>query len=298
MQSAVRFIIERRPYLSPIPIAISFLLGLIFRPFLFLTTSMVAFVALCCDTKEVVKMVVGSLVIVAFFSFLFAFGLSFFVLALGLWLPVALAAIIHKNYRNFFYSLSLVTAIIFLYLSVFRLSVDNVDMFWLGLVKNFFDKLRVNNLNLSDAELEVISGQIHLWSIVLMQLFFTGSLILSRWYQSKLYNPGGFSKEYFLLKIPRSFAFLLLIYLLLNVSNILPNEQFGIFGDISVLIMGLYFFQGISVIHSTGREKQVATGWFSALYFLLFLLPQFVGLFIIVAGILDSFISLRNDAGI
>ena len=75
------------------------------------------------------------------------------------------------------------------------------------------------------------------------------------------------------------------------------HTEFGIFGDISVLIMGLYFFQGISVIHSTGREKQVATGWFSALYFLLFLLPQFVGLFIIVAGILDSFISLRNDAG-
>lgn len=294
MQRIVRLIVERRPHLSTIPIALSFLFGLFFRPFMLMTTVTVAFVALCCGRTMTVKAIVGSLVLVSFFSLIFSLGLPYLILALSLWLPMSVSAIVHRNYGNFCFSLLAIAVFVFLYLCLFRVSVESVDSFWLGKVSNFLSKLPVNELNLTESEIALISSQVHLWSIVLFKLFLVGSLLVSRWYQSKMYNPGGFSKEFLSITFPKFFAIVLLLCLLINVSEIMPAEQSGIFGDVSILIMLLYFFQGLSVIHFRGREKNLAAGWFTALYFLILLLPQFVGLIIIVTGAMGSFVNLKN----
>ena len=56
--------------------------------------------------------------------------------------------------------------------------------------------------------------------------------------------------------------------------------------------MGLFFF--MASVHFTGRENKLAKGWFTALYFLILLLPQIVGLVIIITGIIDCFINLKS----
>ena len=134
----------------------------------------------------------------------------------------------------------------------------------------------------------------HIWSILLVQFFLITSLLLSRWYQSKLYNPGGFSQEFLSFKLPKSLAILLTFFLLLNASELLGTAKFSVLNDISLMLMGLFFFHGLAVIHFTGRENKLAKGWFTALYFLILLLPQIVGLVIIIIGILDCFINLRS----
>ncbi len=294
MERSVRFFIERRPFLLPLPIALSFLLGLMIRPLLFFNTTMISLIALTCNRKEVSKAIAGSLVVVAFFSFLLSLGPSSLLFALGLWVPAAIAAGLHREYRDFYYSFLSITVFVFLYLGIFRLSVDSVELFWVDRVSTFLSGLPVNELNLSETELEMVSNQVHIWSILLVQFFLITSLLLSRWYQSKLYNPGGFSQEFLAFKLPKSLAILLTFFLLLNASEIFGTEKFSVLNDISLMLMGLFFFHGLSVIHFTGRENKLARGWFSALYFLILLLPQIVGLVIIITGILDCFINLRN----
>ena len=75
MQRIVRFFIERRPFLLPLPIALSFLLGLLVRPLLFFNTTLISLIALSCNRKEVSRAIAGSLVVVAFFSFLLSLDL-------------------------------------------------------------------------------------------------------------------------------------------------------------------------------------------------------------------------------
>ena len=294
MQRIVRFFIERRPFLLPLPIALSFLLGLLVRPLLFFNTTLISLIALSCNRKEVSRAIAGSLVVVAFFSFLLSLGPSSLLFALGLWLPAAIAASLHRQYRDFYYSFLSITVFVFMYLVLFRLSVDSVEFFWVDRVSTFLSGLPVNELNLSEAELEMVSNQVHVWSILLAQFFLINSLLLSRWYQSKLYNPGGFSREFLSFKLPRSLAILLMSFLLLNASELLGSGKFSVLSDISLVLMGLFFFHGLSVIHFTGRENKLAKGWFTALYFLILLLPQIVGLVIIITGIIDCFINLRS----
>tara|TARA_A100001011_G_scaffold393647_1_gene484036 strand:- start:6265 stop:7161 length:897 start_codon:yes stop_codon:yes gene_type:complete len=294
MQRLVRLFIERRPFLSPFPIALSFLLGLMIRPLLIFNASMISLVALSCDRKEVSRAIAGSLVIVAFFSFLLSLGPSTLLFALGLWLPAASAAVLHRAHRDFYYSFLTLTVFVFIYLCFFRLSVESVQIFWTDRVTTFLSNFPVTELNLSEAELVIVSGQVHIWSILLIQFFLISSLLISRWYQSKLYNPGGFSQEFLSFKLPKFLALLLTSCLLLNVLEFLGPRDFSVLGDISVMLMGLFFFHGLSVIHFTGRENKLARGWFTALYILVLLLPQLVGLVIIITGILDCFINLRN----
>ena len=294
MQRPVRFFIERRPFLSPFPIALSFFLGLRMLPLLFFNAAMISLIALCCDRNQILKAFAGSLVVVAFFSFLLSFGSLTPLVALGLWLPAACAAILHRDHCDFYYSFLSITGFVCVYVFCFRLSVGSVEIFWMDIVTPLFSKPPLNELNLSDAELAMVGSQLHMWSILLIQFFLISSLLLSRWYQSKLYNPGGFSQEFLSFKPPKFLAILLVVCLLLNALEFLGPQEFNVLGDISVLFMGLFFFHGLAVIHFTGRENKLARGWFTALYILVFLLPQLVGLVIIITGVLDCFINLRS----
>ena len=64
-----------------------------------------------------------------------------------------------------------------MYLVLFRLSVDSVEFFWVDRVSTFLSGLPVNELNLSEAELEMVSNQVHVWSILLAQFFLISSLL-------------------------------------------------------------------------------------------------------------------------
>ena len=127
---------------------------------------MVSLIALCCNRKEVSRAIAGSLVVVAFFSFLFALDLSL-LCCVGIVVAGSIAAGLHRQYRDFYYSFLSITALFLCILSSFRLSVDSVEIFWVDRVSTFLSGLPVNELNLSDAELAMISNQVHIWSILL-----------------------------------------------------------------------------------------------------------------------------------
>ena len=145
-----------------------------------------------------------------------------------------------------------------MYLGLFRLSVDSVEFFWVDRVSTFLSGLPVNELNLSEAELEMVSNQVHVWSILLVQFFLINSLLLSRWYQSKLYNPGGFSREFLSFKLPKSLAILLMFFLFLNASELLGTGKFSVLSDISLVLMGLFFFPW-SLCHSLHWKRKQAS---------------------------------------
>lgn len=120
-------------------------------------------------------------------------------------------------------------------------------------------------------------GAFHVLSIV-------GSLILARWWQAMLYNPGGFRAEFHALRFdPR--AMLALVGLLaLGMSGALPGQGWGMLFTIPPL------FGGLAAMHGVVGVKKLGAHWLALGYLTLVLMyPGIVAL-----GLMDSVFDFRK----
>ena len=109
-------------------------------------------------------------------------------------------------------------------------------------------------------------------------------LMLARWMQASLYNPGGFQKEFHGLRIELKVALLLLgLMLLANFGVLVPSAW--------VLYLAVpLMFSGLALIHAVVAKKKLSTMWLTALYVLL--LP-FVMQLIVLLALVDSWYDFR-----
>ncbi len=115
---------------------------------------------------------------------------------------------------------------------------------------------------------------------ILMSTFF------ARWWQSKLFNPGGFRKEFYDLRIP---VLTLPVFIIALIMVSVINEPWqDMFKDILVVLVFMYLIQGISFAHRTVDKLKLSVSWLIFLYCLLMLIPQ-MGLLIACLGIVDVF---------
>lgn len=117
------------------------------------------------------------------------------------------------------------------------------------------------------------------------------SVLCARWWQSKLFNPGAFRKEFYALRLP---------VFILPVSGIIAVLVFaitgplqGMFRDILVLLLFMYLVQGISSVHRNVDKYKISSAWLVSMYILLIVLPQ-MGLFIACLGVTDVYLCWRK----
>ena len=110
-------------------------------------------------------------------------------------------------------------------------------------------------------------------------------LMLARWMQAALYNPGGFKKEFHGLRIERNVALLLLgLMLLANFGVLVPPSS------VLYLILPL-MFSGLALIHSVVAWKKLSTMWLTALY--AFLMLPVVAQLLVLLALIDSWYNFR-----
>ena len=114
---------------------------------------------------------------------------------------------------------------------------------------------------------------------------------LSRWWQSTLFNPGGFRTEFYALRLPSAIIFLSLTGIILL---LISGGQQGSSGlDILVVVIYLYLFQGLASVHRIVAARSMPQAWLVAMYILLLLfMPQAV-LIVATLGLVDSWINRR-----
>jgi hypothetical protein len=121
----------------------------------------------------------------------------------------------------------------------------------------------------------------------MLQMFAIGALLLARNWQSKLFNPGGFSSEFQSLVLPIWYVLVVGLVLAVGTSS---AEQVS---WISIVLVPL-FFVGVSVIHAVVAIKQLSSQWLMAFYIsLLFFLPYMYALLIFIA-LLDMLFNIRK----
>lgn len=114
------------------------------------------------------------------------------------------------------------------------------------------------------------------------------SLLIARWCQSAVYNPGGFQVEFHGFTISSKVAVILLAIFL--IGRLIP-EGYQLWADLALLP---FLIAGIALFHSTVKLFGLGSQWVAFLYVGLIFMGKPVILLLVGLGLADSLIDLRS----
>jgi len=110
-------------------------------------------------------------------------------------------------------------------------------------------------------------------------------LMLARWMQATLYNPGGFKQEFHQLRIKQKIALSLMVVMLLaNFGVVIPSTW------VLYLILPM-LFSGVALIHAVVAQKKLSSMWLVVFYAVI-MLPLVVQMVVLLA-LIDSWYDFR-----
>ena len=138
--------------------------------------------------------------------------------------------------------------------------------------------------NLGNLIAPVLNGLI----AALLQVVSVAALMLGRYWQAALYNPGGFGSEFRAIRIPLWPAVLLLACMLIG-----PN-----FGPQMAMLTPLcsvpLVFAGLALMHGLVKAGKLGKFWLVGMYVTLVLFMQLIYPLLVVLAIVDSLIDFRG----
>lgn len=115
------------------------------------------------------------------------------------------------------------------------------------------------------------------------------ALVLARWWQSLLYNPGGFQREFHRIRLSPMLSMGLVGTIVL--FFVLNDPAFGRW--IPLLTVPLVV-SGVSIVHWVVAKRALSGGWLVMFYLLLVFLIQLAYPLLVSVALLDSWMNLRQ----
>ena len=114
------------------------------------------------------------------------------------------------------------------------------------------------------------------------------SLLLSRWWQALLFNPGGFQEEFHSLRLSNQLAVAVLIAVVAGFY--LPTE-YRPWAQLAAIPLLL---SGVALIHHVVKTLQLGSQWLMLMYFGLFVFSPTTGALLVGLAFSDSMLNLRS----
>lgn len=211
-------------------------------------------------------------------------------MVLGVWLPVTLcAASLHYSHSQ---AKMLLTAagIAAAYIALLHIMLGDLTEWWRSqllppLEQALQGRSDITAEQLLEGMMPFINGMVAAGLVFSLGI----SVMLGRWLQAMLFNPGGFGEEFRSLILPRWLV--VATVAALAGAILLEGSIAGWLRDLVFITMTLFLFQGLALCHLQVKVRGWAVHWLWLLYALLVLLPQFV-LFVASMGLADAW--LRN----
>ena len=259
--------------------------------------SIVALVAMRIGWLSGLKLALTSVIFFCLFQFfmtgytpLTALYISVIVLGLPVLLGVAL-----DSSSNQALPLLIVASGLILFSLAFRILTGDADQFWFQQINPILNALQeANGPILSEQAVVQISSQMHHIFLVLIFLFYTAIIFLARWWQAELYNPGGFGFEFRVLRMPKSALYGVAIAGVMVALNTVSSFDVAFVTDCFIVLVLLFSFQGLAVVHAKIYTNNLPVGWLVGLYLLSVIVPQLVGLVLATTGVADSLADFRR----
>ena len=215
--------------------------------------------------------------------------------AIEIWTPLWLCALVLRFTESQGKLVAAAGGFAALYILITHALTDNVTEWWRNnLDKGIAPVLPVEMAGQYQTVLEEVVPYLNgmMAGSILVSMVLT--IIVARWWQSILYNPGGFKKEFLVLQLPRALLIAVLASAgLVGLGEVKPGSWIV---DLLILIMFMYLFQGIATIHRAVVARGMPRIWLIILYVMIFI-PQ-VSLFLACLGMVDSWLSKKSYAGV
>ena len=178
-------------------------------------------------------------------------------------------------------------------LGVFVVMADAPD--WWQLKVNAISAPLLENMQQHPAELEQRTQQVdhiaayigYFGAGILAYLFIC--LFIARWWQSLVYNPGGFREEFRQIRNLKAVAISTLVLAILTMLN-MSDGVTELARNLLLIIAPLYLVQGLSVVHAVVAIKKLHFAWLGVIYLMmLFMLPV-----VVMLGYFDSWVDIRR----
>ena len=224
-------------------------------------------------------------------NFQVGFGYSLFV-----WLPALLIATLLRLSGQI--SIVFETSILVGAFGIFIFYLYNSDPtdLWETGLKNSFQPLLeraageidINQLN------EGISFISHYMTGILAAatvLSMASALLLARWWQALLFNPGGFRKEFLGLRVHSRMSYFCLILISLALASSGTLSEFAF--NMCILMFVLYLAVGVAVLHYLISVTTAKRFLLTTMYLVLFFIPHAL-LPVMLLGLTDTWLDWRS----
>jgi len=296
MQALARFIMRGRVQAIGSIVSLA-LLSLIVSPLAIFTTAAVALVTLVHGYREGLKSLFVATVVIAVFTGVAlnqpAIGLEF---ALKFWLPSWFLASIVITRASMSLAIVVAAALSCLLVLGFYLFADPAAYWQEVINKQLLPMLKEAGMKIEEGPKaeklwqfmsKIMTGS----ALALFLALQTISLLLARWWQAVLYNPGGFAQEFHQLRfgvVAANIALVITIFAIASTNEMVLNLFF--------IVIVLMMFQGLAVIHGLVAKCKLNPSLLIGVYVLmLFTLQHGAIALLLVAliGLLDNWLNLR-----
>lgn len=215
-------------------------------------------------------------------------------MALAFWLPVWLASQVLRATRSQTILLIAATIMALVFSIGMRTFVVDVEGFW----HEVLNKIASHAEGVDAAKRDLLINKM----AVLTNGFVAGGLglsimvstLLARWWQSNLYNPGGFGEEFRGIQLPKLIALPVIACLVVILTGKVAIPPYGLLLDIAIIGLLAFMFHGLSVVHYFVKKRNLNIGWIIGLYFFLILASLYAVCVLALTGIVDSFTDFRK----
>ncbi|GAB6067580.1 hypothetical protein JCM13664_08980 [Methylothermus subterraneus] len=264
------------------------LIGVYFIPLLLLSAAAVGLVTLRRGGVEGLgTMVVSALIVGGLFLLLPARPGFPFPLALALWPPVWVGAVVLRSTYAQGVSLTALGLLALAYVvALHALTGGDVVGFWRAWLEQAIANVPGATVEGFDYEgtLRLMNGLV----AMVYEISAVSSLLLARYLQALLYYPGGFQAEFCQLRLPRWLlpAWVAGIWLAGYWSRLLLTDWL-------LVAVGVYLFQGVAVAHAVVLLRNLSGFWLVLMYALLVFIPPHAVMGLALLGAIDSLLDLR-----
>lgn len=255
-----------------------------------------AFIALRQGLSIAIQVALGAFVVLSILLVIAGIQANSIALyTVAIWLPILIAAYVLRESQSQGWMLTIagllaLIFVVYLHQQTNSVAADYREVFEAFWQKNILPNLtKTTPLDEINAMKQVMDNFVPFMSgmrACLIAVGIVSTVMFARWWQSKLYNPGGFKKEFIALQLPKW----LLVPLAVSAGIVFMDGLVddSIARDCLMVFMSLYIFQGMACIHAFVARKPTQQGWLIGMYLALIFVSLYAAIILACIGVADS----------
>ena len=292
MKALAAFVMRGRTQATTVAVLLA-ALALFLTPLGVISAAVIGLVSLRHGVREAaLVLLMGTLVLAGLGMALFGQPMALALMGLLLWLPLVVLGEVLRITRSFNFIVELMVLAGFMLVGLQYLLMGDVTLFWQDLLSQYLGQY-MNPEMASEEERAALAATMAPWmagglgAAWFLQLLV--SLFLARAWQAALYNPGGFSQEFYQLRLGR---WLLILAPVLLITGMVADEP-TFPSQLALVAMSAFFVQGIAVVHSVVSSRENGQYWLIGFYFLLVIGMPASFTAVSAAGYADGWLNIR-----